>query len=66
MTVGVTGSAGLGAGAGAGSGFGAGAGAGSGFGAGAAGFGGITGKLAVWMAPVGLSATHFLQSLHFV
>ena len=56
MTVGVTGSAG----------FCAGAGAGSGFGAGAAGFGGITGKLAVWMAPVGHSPTHFLQSLHFV
>ena len=66
MTVGVTGSAGFCAGAEAGSGFGAGAGAGSGFGAGAAGFGGITGKLAVWMAPVGHSATHFLQSLHFV
>ena len=66
MTVGVTGSAGFCAGAGTGSGFGAGAGAGSGFGAGAAGFGGITGKFTVWMAPVGHSATHFLQSLHFV
>ena len=53
-------------------GFGAGAGAAeaAGFGASAeaagAGFGLITGKFTAWIAPVGHSATHFLQSLHLV